>query len=117
MSANTTTFDLKQWTENQEYGKIASFFTSLTGSSEGTKALLERVVATLPNSNSSDYSRKRPAPSPASSHVISTPSQHHSFLLHDSLDEMVITSLVQIPNDKAVIGAIIGPQGKNIRVS
>jgi len=113
MSADTTSSNLKQWSQNQEFDKIASFFTSLTGSTHEARSLLQNVVDSLSDNNTS---RKRQAPPPTPPSV-STPFDHRSFLVQDALDEATVTSLIQIPNDKAVIGTIIGPQGKNIKVS
>lgn len=120
MSESTTTpVDLREWCENKEYSKIADHFTDLAGSPEEARQLLVQVVNSFDVAGGVGNPRKRAAPSSSTSTVSSMPSTSvdGSFFVQDLLDDAVVTSLIHIPNDPAVIGAIIGPHGRNIKVS
>ena len=112
--------DVKDLVDNREYKKIAEYFSTLTGSSEEARKMLQMVLNTLPAPVGSVMNpRKRPAPSASSSSVATTPSvtDVDAFLIQDSMDAGVVSALIQIPNDPAVIGSIIGPRGSTIKVS
>ena len=104
--------ELRGWCEEKDYEMIASYFINTTGSNEEARSLLENVLALIPSDNMN--SRKRPAPSSPTT-LQKTPGDL-DFFMNDSVDEAAITALLLIPNEHTVIGSIIGPQGKNIKV-
>jgi len=110
--------ELKKWCDEKDYYKIADLFTNLAGSQEDARQLLVQVVNSY--GDGAGNSRKRPAPSssasPSSTQTPRALVTTESFYVRDSMDDMIITSLLQIPNDPAVIGSIIGPQGKSIKL-
>jgi hypothetical protein len=117
MTEATTISDLKFWHESLDYSKLASFFTDLTGSAEKARSTLEGVMGCLPGGCvvSDSQSRKRATPDTATLPAQAQVSNQPSYFARDMIDDSMITVLTQIPNDKSVIGAIIGPHGKHIK--